>query len=157
MVDKSDNDVGKLRDRAIKYYRSIKRIKCPAFSKEIRISPEWFSHIERKDAKHRRTNEEIYMRYLCFLSLEKILCNMSLYQEYKALLEDIEVERWWQFIKEQKAVQYYAFVGIVKHWDDRHRIRVVLKEVYGREKIDFVSVMPARKMKWYNNFFWPEK
>ena len=82
---------------------------------------------------------------------------MSLYQEYKALLEDIEVERWWQFIKEQKAVQYYAFVGIVKHWDDRHRIRVVLKEVYGREKIDFVSVMPARKMKWYNNFFWPEK
>ena len=155
MTLKSWNDVSQIRDRAIKYYRTIKRIKSPAFSKEIRITNEWLAHIEWKDPKHRRPNDEIYMRYLCFLSIESILCHMELYQEYRAWLEEIEVERWGQIIKEQKPVQYYWFVGIVKIGDDQHRIRVVVKEVYWWEKIDFVSVMPARKMKWYTNFFWP--
>ena len=144
-------DITNIRNKAISYFRSIKRIKSPAFNKDVKITPSWFSHIEMKDTKHRRDNDEIYMRYLCFLSIEKILCHTEIYQEYKALTEDIEVERNWQFISEKKMVQYYWFVWIVQNWENKHRIRVVVKEVHWWNSIEFVSVMPARKMKWYNN------
>ena len=107
MVIRTADEVSKVRDRAIAYYRKIKTIKSPAFDKKIRVWNDWFSHIQYKDAKHRRSNEDIYMRFLCFLSLEKILCNLWLYQEYKAIVEDIEVKREWKLIKERKMVQYY--------------------------------------------------
>gem|GEM_PF-2552516 len=133
-----------VKEQAIKFYKSIKKITCPAFSKPIKITTEGMHHIERKDKKHKRTEKQMAMRYLCFLSIKEILESSKLYQEYKTGTEHIIIKKNGKKIREKRMVQYYGFVAVVKRGNERHRIRVVLKEVHGWSKIEFLSVMPAR-------------
>ena len=150
-------DLDKIRDKAIQEFRKREKIFCPALWNHVRITNEWFNHITFKDKKqHRRSNQEIAMRFLCFLSVKQILEKSQLYQEYKACDENIEIKKNGKNIIEKRLVQYYGFVGVVKNSEDQHRIRVVVKKIFWRDHIEYVSVMPARSMKWYTNFTWPE-
>ena len=119
---------------------------CPALHKCIKFTYDGFCHLSHKDKKHKRTQQEQAMRFLCFLSVEEILKKSHLYQEYREDIEEIVCKKNGVDVKEKRMVAYYGFVAIVKVQVQLHRIRVVVKVVDGFESGEYLSVMPARKM-----------
>ena len=138
----------KIKQKAIDYMWKHKKINSPAFW-EIRITPEWFNHIERKNKNHKRSMQESYVRYLCFLHIEYILSNSKLYQEFREYLEKIDIKRAWKFIKENKMANLYWFVAIVNN--NKNRVKVVIKKIDWWNRYEFVSVIPVWKQNGYSS------
>ena len=54
-----------LKEGVIKYYQNNKRIKSPIFG-IIKITPQTLWHLENKDKYHKRTEDQLKIRYKCF-------------------------------------------------------------------------------------------
>lgn len=136
-----------LKQKAVNYFKKHRKISSPSFW-EIKITPEWFNHIEWKNKNHKRTMEESFVRYLCFFHLEYILNNSKLYQEYRECFQEIETKKNWKKIKQRMIIQLYWFVAIVNK--NKNRVKIVVKKVDGWNKYEFVSVIPVWKRNWYS-------
>lgn len=122
---------------------------------EIRITPQSMEHLRKKKEKYDRPMQEIYIRYLCFLSSRKILEGLEFYQEYKTLVvNDIERKNGKNSIV-KKMAQFYWFVWIIESTNSKNRIRVVVKKIHWKQYAELVSVIPSRNSKWYS-YYWEE-
>lgn len=74
------------------YYEKHKKIKSPLFG-TVKVTPQSLRHLENKDKQHKRSDDEIVIRYKCFLLINKIIENSHLYQEYKQETQDVLVKR----------------------------------------------------------------
>ncbi len=137
----------KMKEKAVEYFKQNRTITSPAFW-EIKITPEWFNHIEWKNKNHKRPIKEVYIRYLCFLNTEYILNNSKLYQEFREEMQTFDIKRKNKKIKEKKIVNLYWFVAIVNH--NKNRVKIVVRKVDGWNKYEFVSIIPL----WKNNWYW---
>jgi len=81
-----------LKENVIEYYQNNKRIKSPIFG-EIKVTPQSLWHLENKDKQHKRTEDQVRIRYKCFLLIDKIITKSYLYQEYKQETQEIVVKR----------------------------------------------------------------
>lgn len=142
--DKFDN----IKNKAVELFKKNKIIKSPIFW-EIKITPEWFNHIEWKSKNHKRPNKEIYIRYLCFLHTVFILNKSNLYQEFREEMQEFEIKRKWKKVKDRKIVNLYWFTAIVNN--NKHRVKIVVKKVDWWQNYEFVSVIPAWKSNWYGS------
>jgi len=70
MITKEDFD--KLETKINDYYHKHRHIHTPALGL-VKVTPNTLIHLRGEDKKHPRTMQEVYMRYLCFLSIDKIL------------------------------------------------------------------------------------
>ena len=91
MSEITDEQYEKIKQKAVNYFRENRKILSQAFW-EIRITPEWFNHIEWKNKNHKRPKTEVYIRYLCFLSTAYILENLKLYQEFREEFQFFEIK-----------------------------------------------------------------
>ena len=55
---------------------------CPALWFNIIFTDNNFKHLTYKDKNHKRLTQEIKMRSICFLSVDKIIKKSWTYQEY---------------------------------------------------------------------------
>lgn len=133
--------------RALEFYKKNKFIKSPIFW-DIKITNEWFNHIEWKDKNHQRNFNEAFTRYVCFFHTKHILENLHLYQEYREKQEKFKIKIWSKKYKEvNENVFYYWFVAIVNK--NKHRVRIVVKKNEKSKYFEFLSVVPAWKNSWY--------
>ncbi len=146
-INITQDEYNKLKQKAIKYFTKHRKVNSPAFW-EIKITPEWFNHIEWKNKNHKRTIEESFIRYLCFFHLDYILSNSKLYQEFREWIQDFEVKKNWKMVKEKKIVRLYWFVAIVNQ--NKNRVKIVVKKVDWWSHYEFVSVIPVWKRNWYS-------
>lgn len=137
-----------IKDKAINYFKNNKNINSPSFW-EIKITPEWFNHIEWKNKNHKRPMKESYIRYLCFLHTDYILKNSKLYQEYREEIQKFEIKRKWKKKIENKVVLLYWFVAIVNH--NQNRVKIIVRKVDWWNKYEFISIIPLWKNIWYWN------
>ena len=142
-----------LKIKVYEFYEKNKKIYSPIFDL-IKITPQSLWHLENKDKHHKRPEKEAEMRMKCFLSIDRIIKQSCLYQEYKQELEDVIIKKYWKRIKVPRKVNYYGLVWIL-HTDtgSRIRIKVVIKKVNDRKYAEFISVIPARNIKWYNRLY----
>lgn len=143
-----------IKKQAINIYQGNKKISCPIFG-EVRLTPEWFEHIEWKKKNHKRNPDDAFVRYVCFIHVKDILEKSHYYQEYRETSEIIKVKRNGKIISEQKIVRYFAFVAVVNN--NKNRVKVLVKKVDGWKHYDFVSIIPSWKSKWYNQIFFLQK
>ncbi len=130
--------------QALQHFKQNKKVFSPIFW-EIRVTPQWFDHIEWKTSTKKRPLQEAYVRYLCFMNFDYIIKNSYLYQEYRQRYNLGEVKKWWKIVKENRLTTYYGFTAIVNN--NKQRIRIIVKKVDGWKKFEYVSVIPAWK-KW---------
>ena len=145
-----------LKEGVIKYYQNNKRIKSPIFG-IIKITPQTLWHLENKDKYHKRTEDQLKIRYKCFLLIDQIITKSYLYQEYKQETQEVLIKKHWKKQKILAKVKYYWLVGIIEAYQwHRIRIKVVLKKVANRNNYELVSVIPAWNMKWYHRLYFDE-
>lgn len=142
-----DNQFNNIKEKAVAFFKKNKKIKSPSFW-EIKITPEWFNHIEWKNKNHKRPLKESYIRYKCFLHLDYILSNSKLYQEFREYMQEFEIKRKWKKKREKKLVSLYGFVAVVNN--NKNRIKIVVRKVDWWDKYEFVSVIPVWKGSWYS-------
>jgi len=136
-----------MKQKALIYYKNNKIINSALFWK-VKITNEWFNHIEWKNKDHKRDFKEAYVRYVCFFHTKYILENSHLYQEYRSSIEQFKIKIWSKKYKEvSENTHYYWFVAIV-NWD-KHRVRIVIKKHEWSKSFEFVSVIPAWKKEGY--------
>lgn len=142
-----------LKNQVFDFYEKNKKINSPLFW-FVKLTPQWLWHLENKDKNHKRWEKESAVRMKCFLYIHDIIKKSHLYQEYKQEYEDVLIKRNGRKIKEKKIVQYFGLVWIIKNigWT-LIRIKVILKKVPDRRSVEFVSVIPARSIKWYNRLY----
>lgn len=148
MENISQEQFDKIKQKAVDFMKKNRKIKSPAFW-EIKITPEWFNHIEWKNKNHKRSIQESYIRYLCFLHTNYILSNSKLYQEYREFMQDVEIKIKWKKKKQKKIVYVYWFVAVVNN--NKNRIKIVIRKVDWWDKLEFVSVIPVWKRNWYSS------
>jgi len=145
-----------LKEKVLEYYSKNKKIDSPIFG-EIKLTPQWLWHLDNKDKKHKRTDDQIKIRYKSFLLVDEIIKKSHLYQEYKQEIQNIEIKKNGKKIIVSKKVKYFGLIWIIEayqwHWI---RLKVVLKKVWDR-KVEFLSVVPARNMKWYHRLYFDEE
>jgi len=146
MLKKTEKQLEEMKNKALSFFKNNKKIISPAFW-EIKITPEWFNHIEWKNKNHKRSPTESYVRYLCFLHLDYILSNSKLYQEFRESFQEFELKRKNKKIKEKKIVCLYWFVAIVNN--NKNRVKIVVKKVDWWGNYEFVSVIPVWKKNWW--------
>lgn len=81
-----------MKDKVLEYYELHKKIKSPIFG-DVKVTPQSLRHLENKDKKHKRTEEEINIRYKCFVLINKLIEKSHLYQEYKQEVQDILIKK----------------------------------------------------------------
>ncbi len=148
MSDKIEEKYNEIKLKAIDYFKNNRKILSPCFW-EIKITPEWFNHIEWKSKNHKRPIKEAYIRYLCFLSTTYILNNLKLYQEFREEFQFFEIKRNNKKVTEKKIVCLYWFIAIINH--NKNRVKIVIRKVDWWNKYEFVSIIPLWKNKWYWN------
>ena len=142
--------------RAIAKFKKLRAkknwINCPVLWINIIFTDQNFRHLTYKDKKHKRTPNEIKMRNICFLSVDKIIKSSWTYQEYLSEKEEIIIKKHGRKEKVFREIEYIWLVAIVDWPTGKHRIRVVIKKIEWFSYGEYLSVMPARKMKWHPNF-----
>lgn len=144
----SDEYYEKVKKQAIWFFKNNKIIKSVCFW-DVKITPEWFNYIEWKDKNHKRWKKEACIRYLCFLQTRHILENLWLYQEFKEEFKKFNIKKKKKIVVENKLVSFYWFVAVVSK--NKIRVKIVLRKVDWWDKFEFVSVIPAWKITWYND------
>ena len=147
MKEISQAEFDAVKNKAVELFRKNKKISSPAFS-EIRITPEWFEHIEWKNKNHKRPIREAYVRYICFLHLIYILNHSKLYQEFREDTGKVIVKKQGKKILVNKIVYFYGFIAIVNN--DKNRVKIVVRKVDDWDHYEFVSVIPVWKSWWYS-------
>ena len=133
---------------ALDIFRKNKKIASGAFG-TVKITPDWFDHIEWKSLKHKRAENDAFVRYLCFQHVPYILKESKLFQEYREQSETLKVKNRKWVSNQNKIVTYYGFVAVVKNW--KNRVKVVVKKVDGWDSYELVSVIPAWRNEDYTN------
>lgn len=147
MENITKEELDKIKIRALEFYKKNKIIKSPIFW-IIKITNNWFNHIEWKDKNHQRDYNEAFTRYICFFHIKYILENLHLYQEYRNNSEKLKIKTWKKKYKNIiENVDYYWFVAIVNN--NKHRVRIVIKKNEKSNYYEFLSVVPAWKKIWY--------
>lgn len=101
--------------------------------------------------------KELEIRLKSFVLIDKIITQSHLFQEYKTELEDIIIKKNGKKIFEKREVKYYALVWVIYITPNKMtRLKVVIKQIQGRKHAEFLSVIPAWTMKWYNKFYFDE-
>lgn len=147
MNEISQLDFDEVKKNALNLFLKNKIIFSPAFWK-IKITPEWFNHIEWKSKNHKRSTKESYIRYLCFLHIKYILENSKLYQEFREEFQIFDLRRNSKIFKEKKIVCLYGFVAVVNN--NKNRVKIVIRKVDWWDNYEFVSVIPVWKSTWYS-------
>ena len=129
-------------------------IDCPVLWVKVKFTDENFKHLTYKDKHHKRSQQEIKMRSICFLSVEKIIKKSGTYQEHLCENEEIVIKKYGKKQKVIRKTEYIWLVAIIDSPNGKHRIRVVLKKRDGFSYAEYLSVMPAWKMKGHPNFMW---
>jgi hypothetical protein len=129
--------------KALTHFEKHRKVYSPIFW-EIKIDTNWFKHIEWDSQNHKRPLKEAYIRYLCFLNFDYIIENSNLYQEYRETYEMIEVKWKKKRFKVNKLIKYYWLVAIVNN--NQQRIKVIIKKIEWRDKLEYVSVVPRWKI-----------
>ncbi|MDQ7023109.1 MAG: hypothetical protein Q9M97_06315, partial [Candidatus Gracilibacteria bacterium] len=57
-----------------------KKVLPPIFG-EVKVSENAFNYIEQKNSKDKRSMQESFIRYLCFINFDKIIKKSHLYQD----------------------------------------------------------------------------
>lgn len=127
---------------------------CPALWFNIIFTDNNFKHLTYKDKNHKRSTQEIKMRSICFLSVDKIIKKSWTYQEYLCEENPIIIKKHGKKEKIMRKIEYIWLVAIVDWPNWKHRIRVVIKKIEGFSYWEYLSIMPAWKMKWHPNFMW---
>ncbi len=155
MIDISMEHFNRVKQVAIEIFQQNKRIVSPALWK-IRLTPEWFNHIEWKNKNHKHSLREAFVRYLCFAHIVHILSNSKLYQEFREDAQIVPIKVNWSRRQENKIVRYYGFVAIVNN--NKNRVKIVVRKVEWWNHYEYVSVIPAWKSTGYtgNHIFFEE-
>lgn len=145
-----------MKDQVLNYYAQHKKISSPLFG-DVKITPQALRHLENKDKRHKRAEKEILIRYKCFLLVDRIIEKSHLYQEYKQEIQNIITKNNWRKVESPMKVKYFWLIGVIEayhwHWI---RVKVVVKKVAQWQHYEFVSVIPARNMKWYHRLYFDE-
>ncbi len=138
------------------YYEQHTTIPSPLFGL-VKVTPQWIRHLYNKDRNHKRTGKELDIRLKSFILIDKIITQSHLFQEYKTEKEYVIIKKNGTKIKEQREVRYYALVGVIEFMPNKiTRLKVVIKQVQWRKHAEFLSVIPAWTMKWYNKFYFDD-
>jgi len=145
----TDEKYQKVKNNAFNHFLKNKKIVSPIFW-EIKVSEKAFNHIEYKNSKHKRSKQESFIRYLCFLNIDYIIKNSHLYQDFNEEYKQVTIKKKKWKIKENRLVKFYGLISIVNN--DKQRVKIVLKKVDGFQKYEYVSVIPV----WKITENWPQ-
>jgi len=146
----TQQDLDQMENRANQFYSKNKIITSPIWW-EVRMTPEWMQHLRQK-WKTKRNIQEIYIRYLCLLSSDKLISDMKYYQEYKSDYATIVERKNGKNSSVKKMAEYYWLIGIIDTGKSKNRIRLVIRKIFGRDYYELYSVIPSRNSQWYSYF-----
>ncbi len=112
-----------LRQNTYKKYKSIDKIHCPYFRKQIHFTSQGFWHLvysRRSKTRDRKTQE---LRFKLLIKAAKVIKTTTTLQEYQKI--------------PYKNIFYYGFIAIIDGW----KIKVIVKK-RGKGKLIFWSVIP---------------
>lgn len=150
MLEISEEKYQEIKNIAFEHFLKNKKIISPIFW-EIKSTQEWFDHIEYKDKnkKHKRPQQESYIRYLCFLHFDFIIKKSHLYQDYLQRYEKFKIKRNQKITVVNKLVTYYWFIATVNN--NKQRVKILVKKVEWWDRMEYVSVIPV----WKTTEYWP--
>ena len=151
----TQQDFDHMETRANNFYAKNKIIKSP-IRWEVIMTPEGMSHLREK-WNHKRNIQDIFMRYLCLLSADKLIGGMSYYQEYKSDFATVIERKNGKNTLVKKMAEYFGLVGIIDTGKSKNRIRLVIRKIFGSKHYELYSVIPSRDSQWYSYFEQKEK
>jgi hypothetical protein len=119
----------RLKEKARRFFKNIKRVNCPTFPKErIVFNSKGLSHLFYKGTKKINTREfsQSSVR-IALLSRAVKLLKLANYPQEETI-----------FSVDKKKLRYWAFEGVI----NGRRIKVIIRQV-GKGKKHFWSVIPA--------------
>lgn len=158
MIEKSQEEKSQEEKRAVAKYLKLRAKKdgilCPALGVKVKFFDENFKHLTYKDQTHKRSEQEVKMRSICFLYVEKIIKLSHTYQEFLTEREETTIKKHGKKEKVFRDTAYIWLVAIMDWPHGKHRIRVVLKWREWFSYAEYLSIMPAWNTKGHPNFMW---
>jgi len=146
IIEKRYQEVKK---NAFIHFSENKKVLSPIFW-EVKVTEQAFNHIENKNKKHKRSKQEAFIRYLCFMNFDYIIKNSYLYQDFNEEYNQVIIKKKKWKVIENRLVKFYWLISIVNN--DKQRVKIVLKKVDGFQKYEYVSVIPV----WKVTDNWPQ-
>lgn len=135
----------KKREAARKTFFAQASVRCPYFGEEVVFNSDGFHHLQFS-ARHERSHGEQLLKFFCLSYGIDIIKHATTAQEYRKILQAIGEPSRRDGSVPMKEVEYWGFVGILKHnsKEEMIKVRVIVRKV-GTGKYAFWSVMPVGK------------
>ncbi len=133
-----EEDLETLKGETKKLYESIGQQYCPYFSARITFNYLGWDHLNFKNQTRVRNVDDQMTRLRLFKYAPEIIKKSGTLQGIRVIDEWERVKSHGKWVQKLQKVNYYEFIA-VQH---TYRIKVIIKEVDGRERI-FWSIIPA--------------
>lgn len=133
----TDDEFGRVRQRAEEFYRGMGDVRCPYFQGSVAFNTEGFRHLLFKSWNRGRAQSDQFMRLKYLTRAPEILRLSRTVQGIQQTHEWTRRHRHGVWEKLMTPVTYFEFVAVI---EDR-RFKVVVKQLSGGEHI-FWSLIP---------------
>lgn len=141
MIQFSDEQFNKLKEKSEDFYKSLGEIYCPYFKEKIIFNAKGLEHLKFKTKNHARSRDDQYIRLKLLHLAPKVLKLSNTIQGFSER-KIFELNR--SNHRNEKIlinVVYYEFVAVL----EEIRVRVILKKVGTAQKY-FWSIIPHWKI-----------
>ncbi len=123
------------------FYKTIGKIRCPYFGDDVYFNAKGWDHLIFKSWNNTRiTNDQFARLRHLKLAPEVIRQSKTLQGVWTTKkIERVQTNSRWE--KVLKIITYYEFIAVMESHSSKIRVKVIIKELEGREKF-FWSLIP---------------
>ncbi|MEI6882767.1 MAG: hypothetical protein WCK82_15715 [Bacteroidota bacterium] len=130
------------REKAELLYKKIGEVYCPYFKEKVAFNEKGINHIKFKSLGFARERKDQLMRLKNIHLAPRVLAETHTLQERESKKEFIDVHTNTRNEKILKDITYYAFIAILFDENIEKRVKVVVRQVSGGNKV-FWSIIPC--------------
>jgi len=123
------------------FYKTIEKVRCPYFGSDVYFNIKGWDHLVFKSWNNTRVTNDQFARLRHIRLAPEIIRNSKTLQGILITkkIERVQTNSRWE--KVFKLVTYYEFIAVMESHGSKIRVKIIVKEVEGREKI-FWSLIP---------------
>ena len=130
-----------VKQEAEKFYKEISKVRCPYFGDDVYFNVRGWDHLIFKSWNNTRVINDQFARLRHIKLAPEIIRQSRTLQGIWTTkkIERVQTNSRWE--KVLKIITYYEFISVMESHNSRVRVKVIVKEVGGREKF-FWSLIP---------------
>jgi hypothetical protein len=131
----------KIKSDAEAFYASVGVVRCPYFGEEVHFNAKGWKHLLFKEWNTTRITSDQFARLRHIKLAPEIIRQSKTLQGIRVTkkFERIQINGHWENVI--KMITYYEFIAVMDSHGSQVRVRIIVKQVEGHEKI-FWSLIP---------------